>query len=132
MSNPFDDMSDAEIAKLARKVGKAIDGVYGEDGVEAKTGMVAAAGLILIRHAVATRSGRVSMTLNETVIDGEDTGDWTITVGRKDAKPEKLGPEEDVADPAELEDGRVIAGFSYSKDLDSGVVTRMKRRGPLN
>lgn len=80
MSGIFDDLTDTELGQMMRKVGRAIEGLSGPDGMKPEIGFVAGAAHILVRHAAASNAGRLTVRLDDVESDGEKLGDWIVEV----------------------------------------------------
>lgn len=130
--DPLDGMSDKDVAKLTRKVAKIMAGQFGPDGKREEVGYAAGAASMLIALVVDANSVRLQLKMSDFIRHGESAGDWTVTVQKDGAELASTGPAEDVTDPASLQDGRVITSLEYIQDLETGEVSNMKRKGPLN
>lgn len=125
-------MSDAEIARMTRKIAEILLKQFGPDGKREEMGFAAGAATMLVALAVDASSAQLTLKLTEFVRDGVNTGDWTITIRKDGSELASAGPAEVVKDPAELADGRTITSLEFDRDLASGEVTGIKRRGPLH
>lgn len=132
MKHPLDGMSDSEIARMTRKIADILLRDFGPDGKREEVGFAAGAATMLAALAVDSRSGQLTLRLSEFVRHGAAAGDWIITVRKDGVELASAGPAEEVKDPAELGDGRTITSLEFSRDLGTGEVTGIKRKGPLH
>ena len=83
----YDTLSDRELGKATRAAFRVLSDTSDARGLKRLAGVSAA--LFLVDRAVAANATTLTLNLGSATADGVDVGDWTVTVCRTGADPDR-------------------------------------------